>query len=98
MSYSYVYEPAALVRYKKAVRWYKKRSIQAAENFTEAVKEIIKSICANPVRYRNPYKYFREAPLKKYPYSIIYFIDEDEKMIIISSVHHHKQHPQKKYR
>jgi len=97
MSYQYVYEPAALDRFKNTILWYKKRSLKAAENFVLEVEERIKAICANPLRYRNPYKYFREAPLKKYPYSIIYFIDEEEKLIIISSIHHHKQHPRKKY-
>jgi plasmid stabilization system protein ParE len=98
MNYTYIYEPVAFAEYKEAIEWYNEKSEIATKNFIIEVKEKIESICANPLRYRNAYKYFREVSLKKYPYCIVYFVDEKEKKIIISSVYHHKRNPQKKYR
>lgn len=98
MNYTYIFEPLALSEYKDAVLWYLVRSEKAAINFVQAVNERIVAICSNPLRYRNTYKYFRETSLKKYPYCIVYFVDEDKETIIISSVYNHKRNPKKKYR
>ncbi len=91
MSYTYIYDPAALKEYKQAITWYHERSNLASENFVKEVGEKIELICNNPLLYRNVYKYFRQTSLKKYPYSIVYFVNEVEKKIIISSVYHHKR-------
>ncbi len=98
MSYKYIYEPVALSDYKEAISWYQQRSETAAENFIRSVKEIIEAIRAEPDRYRNTYKNFRETSLKKYPYSIVYFIDENSMTVVITSIYHHKRNPKKKYR
>ena len=97
MKYNYIYEPVALKEYKEAVEWYEERSETAAINFVNEVNEKIKSICTFPLRYRNTYKYFRETYLKKYPFYIVYFVDESKNIVVISSIYHHKRNPKKKY-
>ena len=97
MNYKHVYAPFAISEYKEAIEWYNERSKTGAENFVRDVNEKIKSICINPLRYRNAYKYFRKTSLKKYPFYIVYFIDESKKIVVISSVYHHKRNPKKKY-
>jgi hypothetical protein len=64
---------AALIEYKDAVVWYKERSLKASENFVQQVKDKIDKICHSPFRYPKIYKHFRETPLRKYPYSLVYF-------------------------
>jgi plasmid stabilization system protein ParE len=98
MNYRFIFEPVALGEYKDAIRWYKKRSVTAAVNFVAAVKEKIETVCADPTRYRNLYKEFRETSLKRYPYYVVYYIDEHSKTIVITSVYHHKRNPKRKYR
>lgn len=98
MLYTYIFEPRALTEYKEAVVWYKERSEPAAANLITAVKSRIEAICNDPLRYRNAYKIFRETSLKKYPYYIVYFVDEITKTVIITSLYHHKRNPKKKYR
>ena len=98
MSYLPIYAPAALQEYKEAVGWYLGRSETAADNFIREVKEKIAVICDDPMRYRNTYKNFRETSLKKYPYAIVYLVDEPRKTIMVSSVYHHKRNPRRKYR
>jgi plasmid stabilization system protein ParE len=98
MKYRYIYDPLALKEYTEAISWYMERSEQAAVGLVKEVNERLALICHAPFRYRNVYKKYRETSLKRFPYSIIYLIDEDKKMIIVSSVYHHKRNPRKKYR
>jgi len=98
MTYSLIYNPVALTEYKDAVIWYKERSETASINFVEEVKDKIESILADPFRYRNAHKHSRETSLKKYPYYIIYYIDEAKASIVISSIYHHKRNPKNKYK
>ena len=97
MSYFYIYQPVAVEEYKEAIEWYEKRSELAAENFVKEFQEKLENVCKNPLLYRNSYKHFRETSLKKYPYKIIYFIDASKKIIVVTSVYHHKRNPFKKY-
>ncbi|HRH60662.1 MAG TPA: type II toxin-antitoxin system RelE/ParE family toxin [Chitinophagaceae bacterium] len=98
MKYSIAYLQRALHEYEKSAAWYRERSIQAAENFEAAIKEKISLLKTDPVRYRKTYKEFREVQLKKYPFNIIYLVNEKEKQVIIASVYHHKRNPESKYR
>ena len=98
MSYSIAYQPRALKEYEEAAAWYKERSIQAAENFDSGIKEKIDILRKAPTHYRKTYKEFREVQLYKYPFNIIYFVDEAKKLVVISSIFHHKRNPKTKYR
>lgn len=98
MSFRVSYQPGALIEYESAIHWYLQRSEHAAENFKISVLEKIEVLRKNPYQYKRIYKKFHEVTLKKYPYSIIYFLDEQGKTIIISSIHHHKLDSRKKYK
>jgi plasmid stabilization system protein ParE len=73
MAYTYLFDPIAADEYEEAFTWYEKKSFLAADNFIIRVQEAITAICTDPYRYRNSYKNFRELPLKKYPYQVIYY-------------------------
>jgi plasmid stabilization system protein ParE len=98
MSYHYILHESAQEDYEVALRWYAERSLKATENFIIAVDDTLSLICDHPVRWRNEYKFFYELGVKKYPYTIIYTIDPDQKLIIVISIYHHKRNPRKKYR
>ena len=98
MSYQYIFLERAQEEYEDALSWYKEGSLKATENFIEELNSKVSLICEDPLRYRNTYKNYRETSLKKFPYSVIYFIDEVDKTIIIQSVFHHKRNPRKKYK
>lgn len=98
MNYRYIFNPIAFIEYKDAVTWYAERSETATINFVKEVKEKIAVICKEPLQYRNTYKKFRETSLNKYPYSIVYIVEENNRTVIILSLYHHKRNPQKKYR
>ncbi len=97
MSYLIVYQPRAVKEYEVAAAWYKERSIQAAENFEAAINKKISILRLNPSRYRKTYKEFRGIKLDKYPFNIIYLVDEINLKVIITSIYHNKRNPAKKY-
>jgi plasmid stabilization system protein ParE len=97
MSYVILFQPKALAEYEEAVTWYRNNSIEAAENFKVAVEERLTALKSEPDRYRNTYKEFYEIALNKYPYILIYLIDETKKNVIISSVFHTKRNPDNKF-
>lgn len=96
MSYKISYQPIVLEEYEDAMLWY--RSEQAAENFVLAVQSQLDVLRKAPDRYRKTYRDFREAPIKKYPYSIVYFIEETGKSVIITSVYNNKRNSRKQVR
>lgn len=97
MIWRYIFNPVAANEYEDAFMWYKAKSIIAADNLIIAVQDVIDAVCSNPYRYRNTYRNLRELALKKYPFTLIYYIDESKKLIVVTSLFHHKRDPKKKY-
>ena len=98
MPYIHIFDPKASDQYEEAYNWYKKRSEIAGDKLIIEVEEAIKKICADPFRYRKTHKNLRELSLKKFPYSVIYLPDEENKLVAINSLFHHKRSPKKKYK
>lgn len=98
MSYGYILHSYAQEDYEAALKWYMQRSIGAAEKFITEIDTALLLICFNPRRWRNRYKNFHEITLKKYPFTIIYTIDDDKQLIVVSSIYHHKRNPKTRYR
>jgi plasmid stabilization system protein ParE len=98
MAYHHYFESRALREYIKALRWYKKRSPVAAANFVKEMDAAISTICSQPDRFHISHKHFRETALKKYPFYIIYSLEESKKQVLIFSVYHFKRNPLRKYR
>jgi plasmid stabilization system protein ParE len=98
MSYKLLYTPIALIDYKTSTSWYAVRSSKAAENFVVEVKNCTTAICNNPLQFKNRYKNFRETSLKKYPFYIIYFVDDVNNVVIVTAIYHHKRSPRHKYK
>ena len=88
----------AASQYRKAYAYYQELSIPVTIGFINDIDERIDMIQADPYRYRNLYKDFFEVSLYKFPYMMVYKIDEGNKIIFIFSIHHHKQNPKRKYK
>ena len=98
MIYSHIFDDIAIEEYEQATSWYGQQSMSAMDNFIKSVDDKIRDICLTPYLYRNRYKKYRETSLNKFPYSIVYFVDENAKTISITSIYHHKRNPKKKYK
>jgi plasmid stabilization system protein ParE len=96
MSYKISFRKRATKEYLESIAWYKGRSLQAAENFVVSIQQALNEIEKQPSRFRRIYKNFYEVKTKRYSYSIVYFIDDMKKLIIITSIFHQKRNPEKK--
>lgn len=97
MSYNYALHPDAQGDYEISFKWYLERSEAAANNFTEAIEAALQLIWRTPYMWANKYKHFYEYTLRKYPFTIIYSIEKEKRLVVIFAVFHHKRKPQKKY-
>jgi plasmid stabilization system protein ParE len=98
MSFVYKLHPEAQKEYEDSVIWYADRNLSAAVGFVDAVERALKLICDYPLLWRNEYKHFYEYNLKKYPFTVIYFIEDSNGTIIVSAIYHQKRIPTNKYR
>ena len=96
--YPITFRQRALIEYAESTAWYKERSLQAAQNFVTALENVLKAIANSPYTYRNSYKKFYEVKIKKFPFNIVYFIDESEQRIVVTTIFHQKRNPSKKFR
>ena len=82
-----------------AYEWYEDKQKGLGDRFADSVYKLIIAITKNPEIYGSKDLIsFREATLKDFPYIIVYKLIEHKKTIFISSIHHVKKHPVKKYR
>ncbi|MBI1287684.1 MAG: hypothetical protein GC178_08910 [Flavobacteriales bacterium] len=95
-SYGHVFQERAQYEFDDATDWYRDRSKLASENFAKEVFQSIDLICKTPHRWPVSDAGFHEFVLKKFPYSVVYRIDEMRKLVLIISVFHHKRHPKQK--
>ncbi len=77
--------------FNDGLRWYRKQSDQAADNFIKRTLETARLIAADPTRYRQVLPGIRSLHYKKYPYSLIYRILPDT--IKVYAVAHEKRRP-----
>jgi len=96
--YEVTYKPIAAQEYAAAIAWYEERSLLAAERFIKAINEKLDSISSRPQQYKNPYRNYYEVSARKYPYSIVYFIEKELQRVVVVAIYHHKRRPQNKYR
>ena len=99
MNYTYSLHPLTKQDYYDAYSWYEDKQKGLGERFINAVRKKIEEIVLHPEIYGSKSnKKFREAKVDFFPYSIVYKVNKRKKEIYISSIHHAKKSPQKKYR
>ena len=97
MKYKIAFRKRASREYIDSLLWYKERSMYAAKDFVKAIDDTLERVASNPARFRNTYSKFHEAMVKKFPFGIVYFIDEAEKQVVIVSIFHFRRSPRKKF-
>jgi plasmid stabilization system protein ParE len=97
MSYSYQFHEAAQAEYEKSLLYYLADNEKVANNFIVAVNNTLALICNHPLRWRNPYKNYRELNVRKYPFTIVYIINKELQLVTVISVYHHKRNPKNKF-
>lgn len=98
MPYNIQFRRRATKEYLNAISWYNDKSEKAALNFVSIVEKTLDAIQKQPNLFRVVYKNFHQAKTKKYPFNIVYFIDEKNESIIITTIFHEKRNPSKKFK
>lgn len=78
-----------------AKKWYDEQQEYLGSKFADCIFKSFNEIQQQSLSFPNKYKYTREMYIKKFPYTIIYSIEEN--IIFILRVFHCKINPNKKY-
>jgi toxin ParE1/3/4 len=87
----YVFHPEALTEYSEAVQYYKKQKTELAQAFINAIEDAVYRIRESPTRWAVVDEDIRRCLVKKFPYGILYTIEED--FILILAVMHCSRKP-----
>lgn len=87
----YVFHPEALTEYAEAVQFYAQSRVELAQAFINAVENAIFQIVESPTRWRVIDEDIRRCLTRKFPYGILYTIEQD--FILIVAVMHCSREP-----
>jgi hypothetical protein len=77
-----------------ACEWYEKQQMGLSIKLRIEVKNSLNFIAQNPKLYAKKYKTDQHfAPLKKFPFIIVYWFDENLNTVFITSIFHTKRNP-----
>jgi plasmid stabilization system protein ParE len=87
-----IYDPLAKAEIREAAEYYENCREGLGQAFIDAVETAAHKISDYPLRWRKISHRFRRCLLKKFPYGIIYAVEDDE--IFIAAVMHLKRKPE----
>jgi plasmid stabilization system protein ParE len=93
MKYKLIIKEEAVIEIEDAFIWYEKEKVGLGQEFVAALEEDYEKIIASPFLYQIGYKDFRIAVMQRFPYKIVYRIEEDA--VVVYAVFHTSRNPQK---
>ena len=87
------FTPQAEEDVKEAYEWYKEQKAGLGDDFMLCLEAVLKSMKRNSGIYQRIHKEARRAVLRRFPYNVIYTIEEDE--IVVHAVFHARRDPRK---
>jgi plasmid stabilization system protein ParE len=90
------YTERAKTDIETALLWYEKQRDGLGFDFIDCIKEAEGKIKENPEIYAFTYSAFRGCVIRRFPFSIYYTIENNNKEIVVHSVFDNRQDPIKK--
>jgi plasmid stabilization system protein ParE len=87
----YVFHPEALNEYAEAVQYYTEQRVEVAQAFINEIEDTVYRIREFPTRYAAIDEDVRRCMARKFPYGILYTIEQD--YILILAVMHCSREP-----
>jgi plasmid stabilization system protein ParE len=84
--------------FTEAAVWYEEQSEGLGTRFINVIQNKLNLIAQFPERYSKRKGNFREAPVKTFPYLIVYTVYKKEQVITVSAIFHASRNPKRKYR
>ena len=75
------------------LRWYRKRSDQAADKFLIELDAVLARLLNAPERHRRIGPHVRAIRMERYPYNLIYRVIDESQTIKIYAIAHDKRYP-----
>jgi len=72
-----------------AAAWYEEQGPGLGADFFDAFDAALAAIRRNPFQYQIVEEEIRRAPLRRFPYSVMYAVSDDE-LLILSCFHGHR--------
>lgn len=93
MAYKIIVDPSAGLDIFESIEWYNKAQPGLGIKFYKQVQTVFKLIRKNPSAFAIRYKTNHTAIVKKFPFLVHYFIDNEKKSIVVTSVLHTSRDP-----
>lgn len=94
MEYKIVLSPKAEIEVDDAIQYYNRFSKSAAKSFKKQLSDSYRKIRLNPF-FEKKYNNVRFLPFSKYPYIVLFRVDEIAKKVFVLSVFCAHQNPEK---
>ena len=98
MAYSFILRQEAVKEFTEAYVWYEEQQEGLGDQFRNEFQEKLELICNNPFHYKKPYKRFHEALTHRFPFLIVYTVEEKVNQIVVIAIFHTSRNPKKKFR
>ena len=93
MRYLIIFSQLASEDLTEILGWYKAQQSDSDKRFIAEMSKVLKRLESMPETYPFEHPPLRKAFLKKFPYKVLYFIDESNKEIQIVAVVHQSRNP-----
>jgi toxin ParE1/3/4 len=87
----YVFHPEALVEHSEAVKYYAEQRTDTAQAFINAIEDAVYRIRESPDRYVVVDEDVRKCMTRKFPYGILYVIEQN--YVLILAIMHCSREP-----
>jgi mRNA-degrading endonuclease RelE of RelBE toxin-antitoxin system len=93
MKYKVVISEKAIIELNKSIDWYNEQKAGLGRRFYSYVNKAINTIAKNPFAFELKFEDFRCFPINVFPFVVVYFIEEPNK-IIITAIFHTSRNPE----
>ncbi|WP_184546843.1 type II toxin-antitoxin system RelE/ParE family toxin [Mucilaginibacter sp. FT3.2] len=97
MNYDLKIRQEAAKELSGALSWYEEQQTGLGEIFETAIRRKLNQISRNPYHYKAEYNQFHQALTEKFPFLIVYIVDETVKQITVIAIFHTSRNPNKKF-
>ena len=85
--YPAIFTPAARAELIDAQDWYESEARGLGRRFRAAIEFVIERMSANPRQFPVVYKNIRRALVRRFPYALLFVIEEDATLTVIACFH-----------
>ena len=93
MRYTIIFSQLASEDLTEVLGWYRSQKNGLEKQFIAEISKVLKRIEIFPKSFSYDYLQIRKVLLKKFPYKILYFIDESKQELQVIAVVHQSRHP-----